>query len=88
MSVTQKHSTVVGRRYLTDGEHSGETDPTYVIYSLTRVDWYPWWQRGRTEATSSPAMAAQRRCAEVRQPLHAMPRLHEKCMSSMVTTWI
>ena len=37
-----KQSTVVDRRYLTDGEISGETNPTYVTYSLSHVDWYTW----------------------------------------------
>ena len=35
-----KQSTVVGRLYLDDGEHSGKTDHTVVTYSLNRIDWY------------------------------------------------
>ena len=79
---------MVDRRYLADGELSGETDPTYVFYSTIRVDWYRWWQRGRTGACLSPAMAARRRCAEVRRPSPAMASLGEERMSSVVTTWI
>ena len=33
-----KQSTAVGRRYLTDGEHSGETDYTNMTYSQSRID--------------------------------------------------
>ena len=35
-----KQGTVVDLRYLIDGELSSKTDPTYVFYSITRVDWY------------------------------------------------
>ena len=73
------------RRYLADGELSGETDPTYVSYSLTHVDWYPWWQHGRTGATSSPAMAAWRRCSVVRRQMLATKMLGEMHMRSGVT---
>ena len=36
--VTRRQSTMVGQRYLADGEISGETNPTYVTYSLSRID--------------------------------------------------
>ena len=35
-----KQSTVVGRRYLAEGEHSGETNHTIVIYTPTRIYWH------------------------------------------------
>ena len=73
------------RHELIDGELSGNIDPTYVFYSLTHVDWYRRWQRGRTGATSSPAMAAWRCYAEVRRLLQATARLGEKRTSSIVT---
>ena len=49
-----------------EAELSDKTNPTYVFYSTTRIDWYWWWQRGRTRATSLPAMEARQRCTEVR----------------------
>ena len=33
-----KQYTAVDRCYLADGEHSGETNHTYMIYSLSRID--------------------------------------------------
>ena len=30
------------RRYLADGDFSGETDPTKVFTSLSRIDSYRW----------------------------------------------
>ena len=85
-SVTQRQSTVVGRCYLADGENSDKTDPTYVIYSLTHVDWYPWWQHRRIGDTSSPAMVSQRCYAKVCQLLQATARLGKKHTSSVVMT--
>ena len=57
-----------------------------MFYSITRVDWYRWWKRGRTGACSSLAMVAWRHCMEVRQPLLATARPGKKRTGSMVTT--
>ena len=71
--------------YLANGELFDETVPTYVFYSTIRVDWYPWWQRGRTGATSSLAMVAWRRCTEVRRLLLDTAMPGEKRTGSAVT---
>ena len=77
---------MVAQHYLTNGELPGETNPTLVFYSTIRVDWYRWWQRGRIGASSSLAMAGQRRCVEVHQSLWARARPGKKHIGSMVTT--
>ena len=74
------------RRYLADSELSGKTDPTVVLYSLFRVDWYQWWQHRCNGACSSPAMAARRRSVEVRRSSPATASLGEERKSSVVMT--
>ena len=86
LSAEPRQGSGFDQRKLADGELSGETDPTIVFYSFTRVDWYRWWRRGRTRACSSLAMAARRRCMEVHRPLLAMAWPDEKRMGSTVTT--
>ena len=65
------------RRKLVDGELSGETDPTIMILSSSRVDWCRMLKRGCTGEGSSPAMVARRRYTEVRQPSSAIGRPYE-----------
>ena len=77
----------MGWRYLAGGDSSGETDPTMVFLSLSRIYTCRWLGLRCTEDNSSPAMAARRHDMMVHRPSLATARPSEHRNSIKVTTW-
>jgi len=68
----------VRRRFLRDGEVSGQTKGTNVIPRPLRTGWSPFPHGGATEKGLSSTMAARRRCSALRrssQASRAWPRV-------------